>query len=50
VWVVGNLTNPQAQIITSAAAGLIAAAAINYDLVLEEARHAADTRRFAVHG
>ena len=37
VWVAGNLANPQAQVITSAAAGLTAGAAINYDLVLEEA-------------
>jgi hypothetical protein len=30
---------------TSAAAGLAAGAAINLDLVLEEARHAADAHR-----
>jgi thioredoxin reductase len=38
VWVAGNLANVQAQVITSAAAGLAAGAAINLDLVLEEAR------------
>jgi thioredoxin reductase len=37
VWVAGNLANVQAQVITSAAAGLAAGAAINLDLVLEEA-------------
>ena len=30
------LTNLQAQVITAAAAGLAAGAAINYDLILEE--------------
>ncbi len=38
VWVAGNLTDPQAQVIAAAAAGLTAGAAINLDLVLEEAR------------
>jgi thioredoxin reductase len=37
VWVAGNLSNIQAQVITAAAAGLTAGAAINFDLVLEEA-------------
>ena len=44
VWVAGNLANPQAQVIASAAAGLAAGAVINYDLILEDtrtARHAA---------
>jgi thioredoxin reductase len=50
VRVAGNIADPQAQLITSAAAGLTAGAAINYDLVLEEASRAADTRRLAVHG
>ena len=35
--VAGNLTDPQAQVIAAAAAGLMAGAAINFDLVLEEA-------------
>jgi thioredoxin reductase len=38
VWVAGNLTDPQAQVIAAAAGGLLAGAAINFDLVLEEAR------------
>jgi len=38
VWVAGNLTDPQAQVIAAAAAGLMAGAVINFDLVLEEAR------------
>jgi thioredoxin reductase len=43
VWVAGNLANIQAQVITSAAAGLTAGAAINLDLVLAEAGQAAGT-------
>src|SRR6266536_654512 len=38
VWVAGNLTDPQAQVIAAAAAGLTAGAAINLDLVLDDAR------------
>jgi thioredoxin reductase len=38
VWVAGNLTDPQAQVVSAAAAGLMAGAAINFDLVLEQAR------------
>jgi thioredoxin reductase len=38
VWVAGNLASIQAQVITSAASGLTAAAAINADLVAEDAR------------
>ena len=41
VWAAGNLADIQAQVITSAAAGLAAGAAINFDLVMAEARHAA---------
>ena len=43
VWVAGNLANIQAQVITAAAAGLAAGAAINFDLVLSEAGRAAGT-------
>jgi thioredoxin reductase len=43
VWVAGNLTDPQAQVVTSAAAGLAAGAAINLDLVTEDASHTADS-------
>jgi thioredoxin reductase len=50
VRVAGNIADPQAQLITSAAAGLTAGAAINYDLVLEEAGHAAGIKHLAVHG
>jgi len=38
VWVAGNLTDPQAQLIAAAAAGLTAGAMINFDLILDEAR------------
>jgi thioredoxin reductase len=41
VWVAGNLANLQAQVITAAAAGLAAGAAINYDLILEETEETA---------
>jgi len=43
VWVAGNLTDRQAQLIAAAAGGLMAGAAINFDLVLEEARLARST-------
>ena len=38
VWVAGNLTDPQAQAVSAAAAGLMAGATINFDLILDEAR------------
>jgi thioredoxin reductase len=40
VWVAGNLANIQAQVITAAAAGLTAGAAINADLAAEDAKRA----------
>jgi thioredoxin reductase len=40
VWVAGNLANIQAQVITSATAGLTAGAAINADLATEDAKRA----------
>jgi thioredoxin reductase len=40
VWVAGNIAGIQAQVITSAAAGLTAGAAINADLAMEDARRA----------
>jgi thioredoxin reductase len=43
VWVAGNLADPLAQVVTSAAAGLAAGAAINLDLVMEDAGRAADS-------
>ena len=38
VWVAGNVTDLRAQVIGSAAAGLIAGAAINADLIAEDTR------------
>ena len=38
VWVAGNLTDPQGQVVSAAAAGLMAGATINFNLVLEQAR------------
>ncbi|PXY28584.1 NAD(P)/FAD-dependent oxidoreductase [Prauserella flavalba] len=40
VWVAGNVADPRAQVMSSAAAGVGAAAAINADLVQEDAREA----------
>jgi thioredoxin reductase len=40
VWVVGNATNPRAQVITAAGEGSAAAIAMNQDLVDEEVRDA----------
>ena len=45
VWAAGNVADPQAQVITSAAAGLAAGAAINHDLVAEDAARAVSARR-----
>lgn len=42
VWAAGNVTDLMAQVVTSASAGLFAGAAINGDLVMEEARAAAE--------
>jgi thioredoxin reductase len=42
VWVAGNLAAIQAQVMTSAAAGLTAGAAINADLAAEDAKRAAE--------
>jgi thioredoxin reductase len=36
VWVAGNVTDPLAQVVAAAAAGVMAAAAINADLIAEE--------------
>jgi thioredoxin reductase len=44
VWVAGNVADPRAQVISSAAAGLAAAAAINADLIAEETRLAVAAR------
>jgi thioredoxin reductase len=45
VWVAGNLASMQAQVITSAAAGLTAGAAINADLAAEDAKRAVGAYR-----
>lgn len=45
VWVAGNVTDIQAQVITAAAQGLAAAAAINADLIAEETRRAVERAR-----
>jgi thioredoxin reductase len=37
VWVAGNVTDPSAQVITAAAQGTRAGAAVNADLVAEDA-------------
>jgi thioredoxin reductase len=45
VWVAGNVADPQAQVIGAATAGLMAAAAINADLIAEEVQRAVAARR-----
>ena len=45
VWVAGNVTDLRAQVITSAAAGLTAAVAINSDLIAGDTRRALEARR-----
>ena len=45
VWVAGNVTDLRAQVISAAAAGLNTAAAINADLVAEDARDAVAAHR-----
>ncbi|TWD72434.1 thioredoxin reductase [Kribbella amoyensis] len=45
VWVAGNVTEPMVQLITAAASGLAAGAAINADLIAEEVREAVAVRR-----
>jgi len=40
VWVAGNVTDLTAQVVTAAAGGVSAAAAINADLIAEDTRHA----------
>jgi thioredoxin reductase len=45
VWVAGNVADLRAQVISSAAAGLNAGAAINADLVAEDARRAVTAHR-----
>ncbi len=47
VWVAGNVTDLKAQVVTAAAGGATAAAAINFDLVEEETRRAVESYRAA---
>ncbi|PZF96745.1 NAD(P)/FAD-dependent oxidoreductase [Micromonospora deserti] len=50
VWVAGNVTDLRAQVISAAAAGLTAGAAVNADLVAEDTRRAVAARRAPVGG
>ncbi|WP_411283999.1 FAD-binding protein [Lapillicoccus sp.] len=45
VWVAGNVTNLQAQVVTAAAEGVTAAAALNADLIAEDTRRAVTAHR-----
>ncbi len=47
VWVAGNVADVKAQVVTSAAAGLLAGAAINIDLVTADADRAVHAHRTA---
>ena len=49
VWVAGNVTDLTAHVGAAAAAGALAGAQINADLVLEDARRAVDARRDRLH-
>ena len=44
IFAAGNLTDPKAQVMSSAAAGLMAGAGINFDLITEETRLAVAAR------
>lgn len=48
VWIAGNVADFRAQVISSAAAGLNAAAAINADLIAEDTREAVEAYRHRV--
>ena len=45
VWVAGNVTDPSAQVVGSASAGVMAGAAINADLIAEDTREAVAAHR-----
>ncbi|WP_253259718.1 NAD(P)/FAD-dependent oxidoreductase [Subtercola boreus] len=45
VWVAGNVSNPMAQVMTAAASGMMAGAAVNADLLMEEIAAAVASRR-----
>nr|BFE29995.1 NAD(P)/FAD-dependent oxidoreductase [Actinomadura rugatobispora] len=44
VWVAGNLADPNANVLASAASGATAAGAVNADLIAEDTRHAVQAR------
>lgn len=46
VWAAGNVTDVRAQVISSAAAGLLAAGALNADLIAEDTRQAVEVARY----
>ncbi|OHV39326.1 MULTISPECIES: bifunctional NAD(P)/FAD-dependent oxidoreductase/class I SAM-dependent methyltransferase [Pseudofrankia] len=46
VWVVGNVADVQAQVISSAASGVTTAAALNADLIAEDTRVAVEAYRY----
>jgi len=45
VWVAGNVTDPTAQVLGSASAGVMAGVAINADLMAEDTREAVADHR-----
>ncbi|MDR6986216.1 thioredoxin reductase [Paenarthrobacter nitroguajacolicus] len=47
VWAAGNVTDPSGQVMAAAAAGVMAGAAINADLIAEETRLAVEAARLA---
>ena len=47
VWAAGNVTDLTGQVMASAAAGVMAGAAINADLMMEETRAAVEEARQA---
>ncbi|WP_033337479.1 FAD-dependent oxidoreductase [Catenuloplanes japonicus] len=50
IYAAGNVVDPMAQVITSAASGLMAGAALNADLVMQETRRAVAFKRLGVDG
>ena len=50
VWVAGNVTDIQAHVVAAAAQGVMAGAAVNADLVFEDARRAVKAARLAPGG
>ncbi|MCW0213187.1 MAG: NAD(P)/FAD-dependent oxidoreductase [Pseudonocardia sp.] len=50
VWAAGNVVDPMAQVVAAAAAGVMAGAAVNADLIAEETRLAVEELRARPHG